>query len=190
MSLKIDATTAATAFHIVTGATVFPYAVDAYGAASHHPDEWSMTPWTPERASAARARAKARYDRDVANAKAAGLPPPDAPLYLNPPPPLDPEDQAAIDEHTKAQVEAAARLAKFDKDEADRKAVLDAVEADRALVASPPPQPDPSVRRPFGRKGEPTQAEKDMMAKRAAAGPQPQGPVATKPFVAAPLTHP
>lgn len=45
MSLKIDASMSATAYHINDGAVVFPYAIDAHQAVSHHPKEWSWTPW-------------------------------------------------------------------------------------------------------------------------------------------------
>lgn len=145
--MKIDAATGATAHHILTGATVFPYAIDAHNAVAHHPHEWSHTPWTAERAAKARA---AKPD----------LPPAE---------PLDPETQAAVDEHTQAQRAAAERIARYEEFKADEKAALERLEADRALVAAPPPQPDPNVRRPFGRKGEPTAKELEMAAKRKAA---------------------
>lgn len=145
--MKIDASTSATAHHIVDGAVVFPYAIDAHSAVARHPHEWSMAPWTAERAAKARA----------------------AMPSLPPAPELAPEDQAAVDEHTQAQREAADRIARYEQYKADEKAAFDQLEADRALVAQPPPVPDPNVRRPFGRKGEPTEAEKVMMAKRKAA---------------------
>jgi len=45
MSLKIDASMSAVAYHKTDGAVTFPYAIDAHQAVSHHPDEWSKTPW-------------------------------------------------------------------------------------------------------------------------------------------------
>lgn len=153
MSLKIDAATSATAHHIVDGAVVFPYSIDAHSAVARHPHEWSMAPWTAERAAKARA----------------------AMPSLPAAPELTPEDQAAVDEHTRAQLEAAERLAAFDKAEAERKQLEEQVAADRALVAQPAPAPDPNIRRPFGRKGEPTEAEKLMMAKRKAAADDSDG---------------
>lgn len=144
--MKIDAVNAATAHHIVDGAVVFPYAVDAHSAVSRHPHEWSMVPWTAERA------AKARAAR------------PDLPPAME----LAPEDQQAVDEHTQAQREAADRLAAYDAEQADKLKLEEQIAADRALVAAPPPAPDPNVRRPFGRKGEPTEKERALLAKRAA----------------------
>lgn len=161
-----------TAHHIDDGAVVFPYAVDAHSAVSRFPDEWSFTPWTGERLDRARAARKERRDREVERAKALNLP---EPAPLPEPVLLAPEDQAAIDEHTRAQAEAAKRLEEFDRQEEERKKVEEQVAADRALVAAPPPQPDPNARRPFGRKGEPTPAEQAMMQKRA----QTTGPVKT-----------
>lgn len=149
--MKIDATSQMTAHHIVDGAVVFPYAVDAHSAVSRHPHEWSMTPWTAERAAKARA---AKPD-------------------LPPPVDLAPEDQEAVDAHTQAQREAADRLAAYEAEQAEKRKVEEQVAADRALVAAPPPAPDPNVRRPFGRKGEPTAKEREMMAKRAQPSSQP-----------------
>lgn len=153
MALKIDTNQSATAFHINTGATLFPYAIDAQHAISNHPLEWSDSPWSQADATAARKRI-------ADNAKENGLSPPPEPA------PLSPEDQAAIDEHNKAVAEAQDRLNTYYKKKAEDDAVAQQVAADEALVASLPPQPDPTVRRPFGRKGEPTPAEVKMMAER------------------------
>lgn len=165
-SITIAAHAPATAHHIDTGATVFPYAIDAHSAVSRFPGEWSFTPWTGERRDRALAARKERYEADVVRAREFNQPVPQ-PLPADPLPPT-PEEQAAIDAHTQAQAEAAKRLEEFDRKEAERAKVEQQVAADRALVAQPPPQPDPNIRRPFGRKGEPTEAERAMMAKRAA----------------------
>lgn len=151
MSLKIETNQSVTAYHIVEGAVLFNYAVDARNAVSSHPLEWSMTPWSQEDAAAARDRLKAD-GRPVAD-----------------PEPLSPEDQEALDQHNRAVAEAAERLAAYHERKAKEKAEADQVAADEAIVASAPPRPDPTIRRPFGRKGEPTAAEKAQMEKQAAA---------------------
>lgn len=155
MALKIDTNQSATAFHVTTGATVFPYAIDAQHAISNHPLEWSDTPWSREDADAARKRL-------ADNAKAEGLPPPPEPA------PLSAEDQQAIDEHNKSVAEAQDRLNAYYKKKADDDEIARQVAADEALVASLPPAPDPTIRRPFGRTGDPTPAEIKMTADRAA----------------------
>lgn len=149
MSLKIDTNQSVIAYHIVDGPVTFPYAVDARNAASSHPDEWSMTPWSVEDAETARERLKAD-GRQVAD-----------------PEPLSPEDQAAVDEHNRAVAEAAERLAAYRaKKEAERQEA-EQVKADEAIVASSPPKPDPTrPKRPFGRTGEPTPAELEQIRKR------------------------
>ena len=146
MSLKIDANQSATAFHIDEGAVYFPYAVDATQAVSAHPGEWSMTPWSREDADAARKQRDERYQADVADAKARGLPEPAPPPP--PPPPLTPEDQAALDEHNKAVAEAAERLAAYHERKRKEEEEAGQVAADELLVSSPPPapQPTPTVR--------------------------------------------
>lgn len=144
MSLKIDASMSGTAYHIVDGAVLFPYAIDARSAISRFPEEWSETPWSVEEMSAAREKA--------------GQPAIE----------LTPEEQAAIDEHAQAVAEAnerlAARRAKLDAERAE----ADQVARDEALVNSAPPMPDPTIKRPFGRKGEPTPAEIEAHNKREA----------------------
>lgn len=157
MALKIDTNQSATAFHIDTGPTLFAYAIDAQQAISSHPEEWSEQPWSREDADAARKRRAEQYARDVEDAKARGAPPP-TPLPPEPAP-LSAEDQAAVDAHNKAVAEAAARLNSYYAKKAEEDEIARQVAADEALVASLPPAPDPTIRRPFGRKGEPTPAE-------------------------------
>lgn len=144
MALKIDTNQSATAFHVIDGATVFPYAIDAQHAISSHPLEWRDSPWPA--ADTAAAREKSGFPAEE----------------------LTPEEQAAIDEHNRAVAEASERLAAFREKQAEEKKMADQVAADEALIASAPPRPDPNIRRPFGRKGEPTQAEIDAHNKRQA----------------------
>lgn len=151
MSLKIDTNQSVVAYHIVDGPTTFAYAVDATHAISSHPNEWSMTPWSTDDAAAARAKLKAD-----------GRPVPE-------PEPLSPEDQAALDEHNAAVAAAAERLEAYRRKKAEEKAEAEQVAMDEAIVASAPPRPDPTVRRPFGRPGEPTEKERAQMEKQAAA---------------------
>lgn len=156
MALKIETNGSAIAHHITHGATLFPYAVDAQHAVGQHPLEWSETPWTQAAATAARQRINERNQE-------LGLPP------LSELAPLSPEDQAALDEHNKAVAAAAERLAEYHAKKAEEKAIADQVAADEALVSSPPPRPDPTLRRPFGRKGDPTPAERAAFEKKQAA---------------------
>ena len=153
MAINIDSNMSAVAFHIVTGRQDFPYAVDAQSAVGRHPLEWSYEPWTAEASTNARKQMSDNYDRDVQNAKARGLPPPVKPAWLDAEPLVaTPEEQAAIDEHTKAVAAASERLAKRRAELAKQKEIDDQVAADEALVASPPPQPDPDARRPLTKK--------------------------------------
>jgi hypothetical protein len=148
--MKIDTNQSVVAYHIVDGPVTFNYPVDARHAVSSHPNEWSMEPWSQEDAEAA--RAKLRNDgRDV----------PD-------PEPLSPEDQAALDEHNAAVAAAAERLEAYRRKKAEEKAEADQVAMDEAIIASAPPKPDPTIRRPFGRTGEPTPKEREQMEKKAA----------------------
>lgn len=149
MAIKIDSNMSAVAYHIVDGPQDFPYAVDAQSAVGRHPLEWSMEPWSPEAADVSRKRLSDQYARDVQIAKARGLPPPVAPAWLDAEPVQPtPEEQAAIDEHAKAVAEANERLKAFRAKQAEEKKIADQVAADEALVASPPPRPDPAARRP------------------------------------------
>lgn len=144
MALKIDTNQSATAHHILDGAVLFPYAIDAQSAIGRFPKEWSADPWPYDATLEAR---KESGQHDVE---------------------LSPEEQAALDEHAKAVAEANERLAKVRAEQAEKKAIADQIAADEALVASPPPRPDPAIRRPFGRTGEPTAAEIEAANKRAA----------------------
>lgn len=167
MALKIDTSMSAVAYHVIDGPQTFTYAVDAQSAIARFPDEWSDSPWTQAEADDARKRAEERHAKEVDDAKARGVSPP-APLPPPPAPPT-PEEQAAIDDHAKAVAEANERLTAFRKKQAEERAIAEQVAADEALVASPPPRPDPNApRRPFGRKGEPTPAELKQMEKAAA----------------------
>lgn len=163
---KLDTATneAVIAYHVIDGAVSFPYKIDVRHALSF-PLEWSEVPWTLEKAQEARSEIEAQHAAAVEEAKAKGLP---VPQELRTPPPLDPEDEAAIMEHQQAVAEANERL-KLAREKAAKKREEEAqLAADEALVASPPPQPDPTRRRPFGRKGEPTPAEIELMQKREA----------------------
>ncbi len=142
MSLKISANQSAVAHHIIDGPFTFPYAIDAHSAVARFPNEWSHEPWSQEDESRAR--------------EAAGEPVVE----------LTPEEQAAVDDHAKAVAEANERLKAFREKKAEEKKIADQVAADEALVKSPAPRPDPAARRPFGRKGEPTPAELELIRKR------------------------
>lgn len=148
--MKIENNQPVVAYHIVDGATAFNYAIDARHAVSSHPNEWSETPWSADDAEVARKRLA------------------DAGKPLPEPAPLSPEDQAALDEYNAtvaaAKERLAARQAKIDAEKAEEAQAA----MDEAIVASAPPKPDPEARRPFGRKGEPTAAEKKQMEKQAA----------------------
>lgn len=177
--IKITAGTAMTAYHVDTGAVVFPYAIDAHSAVSRFPDEWSLVPWSASEQSAARQRRIDAHQKAVEDAKALGVPPPPAPVL---PPVIEPTpaEKTEIDADTKARVEAAALLKAADEKEAKEKAEVDKVAAARALLASPPPQPDPLARRPFGRKGEMTPAERAAADKKAGK-PTPPAPAPVTP---------
>jgi hypothetical protein len=165
MALKIDTNQSAVAFHVNDGAQLFTYSVDARHAISNHPLEWSDKPWSREDADAARAALRDRYEarrrerEGPQPADAARTPPPD-------PEPLTAEDQAAIDEHNATVAAAAERLDAYRARKAAENAELAQVAMDEAIIASAPPAPAP--RRPFGRKGEPTDAELKLMEKQAA----------------------
>jgi hypothetical protein len=146
-AIKIDSNMSAVAYHVIDGQQTFPYAIDAHSAVSRFPGEWSFEPWSTEDAAKARETLTERHARETEEAKAAGLKPP-APLPPEPVPPT-PEEQAAIDEHAKAVAAANERLAAFRKKRAEEQAIADQVAADEALVASPPPRPDPTARKPL-----------------------------------------
>ena len=155
-----------TIYHIDTGAKQVDHEVDANAAVSGHPDEWSFEPWKQEDVAAARAAREAKYKEDYQRAEAAGQPPP-PPLPL--PVELSDEQQQMLDDDAKNRAEAAARV-KVRKEADEKKRVEDELyKADLALLASPPPQVDPNERRPFGRKGAMTPAERAAADKKAAA---------------------
>lgn len=153
------------AYHVDQGAVTM-YVVDANAAVQSHPDEWSFMPWSPEDTAAARSAREQRYKEEVEKAKAEGVPPP-PPL----PPVYEPTDRqkAELDADTKARAEAAAIVKKAQEDEEKRRLEDERVKAAKTLLASPPPVPDPNERRPFGRTGEMTPAERAAAEKRAAA---------------------
>ena len=148
MAIKIDTNQPAVAHHIIDGAVTFPYAVDARSAVSNHPFEWSHSPWLAEDAKRARERLAEHG------------------TVLPPEPELTDEERAALDQYNSDVAAAKARLDAANKKRAEEKAAADQIAADEALVASPPPRPDPAARRPFGRKGEPTPAELKQIEKR------------------------
>jgi hypothetical protein len=136
MSIKISASQSAVAHHIIDGAFTFPYAIDAHSAVSRFPGEWSHEPWSAEAVNKARQASGEELE------------------------PLTAEEQAAVDEHAHAVAEANERLKARREKLAAEKVEADQVAADEALVKSPAPVP---VKRPFGRKGEPTAAELKMV---------------------------
>ena len=141
-SIKIAANMSAVAHHIIDGPFTFPYSVDAHSAVSRFPAEWSFAPWSHE----ASAKARQETGEEIE--------------------PLSPEEQAAINEHAKAVAEANERLKAFHEKREEQKKIDEQVAADEALVKSPGPQPVVRVKRPFGRPGEPTPAEIELMKKR------------------------
>lgn len=114
-----------TAYHIAQGRVDFPYAIDANSAVASHPGEWSFAPWPQEEAAKQRA--------------AFG--------YEDPPPPSK-DEMKQLSADAKEREAAARRLQAYEEQQARLKADEDQAARDRALLASPPPQPDPNVRRP------------------------------------------
>lgn len=162
------------AYHIEQGAVTM-YSVDADSAVQNHPAEWSLRPWTSDQMREYRSVREERYKADMAKhkeaveeAKAANLPPPPAPSALLPQTELTDRQKAEIEQDTKARAEASDRVrAQAEKDE---KARIEAeqIAADKALLASSPPLPDPNERRPFGRTGEMTPKEREAAERRLA----------------------
>ena len=144
-SIKVSAAMSAVAHHIIDGPFTFPYAIDAHSAVSRFPAEWSHEPWSHE----ASVKARQEIGQEVED--------------------LSPEEKAALDEHAKAVAEANERLKAFREKKAEEKAEADQIAADEALVKSPGPLPVVKVKRPFGRKGEPTEAELKMIKDKKAA---------------------
>jgi chemosensory pili system protein ChpA (sensor histidine kinase/response regulator) len=148
MTMKIETNLPLVAYHIVNGPTQFQYAVDAQQAVGGHPNEWKFTPWTQEEVEASRGQLA------------------DQGVELPEPEELSPEDQEALDQHTAAVAEANERLAAYRAKKEQERQEAEQVARDEAIAASAPP---PRVgKRPFGRPGEPTAAEKAMMEKQAA----------------------
>jgi hypothetical protein len=142
MALKIDGNAMTTTAHHVNDGPKQMYLTDARSAVARHPDEWSHEPWDPQAASEARKRL---HDRKIAEAKAAGAPEP-APFVE---PEYSDEDRAEFDKWKADRDAAAARLAKLVEDEAKQAEIDAQIAADKALVDSSPPQPDPTRRRPL-----------------------------------------
>src|SRR6185436_19980291 len=117
--------TGKTAYHIRDGRVDFPYAIDANSAVASHPDEWSFAPWPPD--EAAKRREKFGYE--------------------DPPAPT-PAEMKELSSDAKEREAAAKRLKEYDDRQAKLKADEDQAARDRALLASPPPSPDPNIRRP------------------------------------------
>lgn len=184
MALKIDENAMMTTGYHVNDGPKQMYLVDARMAASAHPEEWSMTPWAPDDASAARARL---HDRRVAEAKAAGQQPP--PDLVEPV--LSDEDKAAFDEWKASRDKAQAVLDAAAKEQAEADAKTAALADAQAAADAPPPQPDPTRRRPLTGAAATKSAEKAARDRAAAdkaaadktgsvvpAGPAPGGPFA------------
>lgn len=135
MPIGIQSNISSTIHHIIDGPITFPYAVDAHSAVSRFPAEWSYEPWSID------ATSKAMQD---------------AGMEVQP---LSAEEQAEVDEHTKAVAAANDRLKAFRDKKAAEKEESDQIASDEAVVKSPSP-----IKRPFGRKGQPTPAELKMIA--------------------------
>lgn len=132
-----EASTMKTAYHIETGPHQM-YEIDANGAVAHHPAEWSFTPWELQDTNAYRQK---RYEREAAEAKAAGRPEPIPPADLT----LTDAEQADLDTDGQARADAAELVAQADAEEAKRKDREQAVAAARALLASPVSPPTPRL---------------------------------------------
>lgn len=136
------------------------YTVDAVNAVATHPTEWSFDPWSADDADKARS---ALHDKQVEEAAAAGRPTPPSPPPLAP---LSPADEEMVSNDAKARADAAARVKA--RKEADEKKRLEDMqfEQDQALLNTPSPAPE---RRPFGRPGPLTPAEREAMERKKAA---------------------
>lgn len=128
-----------TAYHIITGSMVMED-TDANSAVAAHPDEWSFTPWTPEKRKAFADAVVSDHKKEVVAAKEMGVDPPPPPVV---PRPLYPDEQAALDKYNKDFAAAQKRLEVADKEEADAKAKAAQIAADREMVKRPPPKIDP-----------------------------------------------
>lgn len=141
--LRLQASQSAVAHHIIDGPFTFPYSVDANSAVANHPNEWSHEPWSHDAVVKAREAAGEELE------------------------PISAEEQAALDEHAKTVHEANERLKAFRARKAAEKAEADQAELDEQIIKSPAPRPAVTGKRPFGRKGEPTEAELKMMRDKA-----------------------
>jgi colicin import membrane protein len=157
------------AYHVETGAKEM-YAVDANKAVAEHPDEWAWLPFSASERDNYRAARIERHKKETEEAAAAGLPPP-PPLVLAPV--VEPTDakKSEMDADTKARAEAAEVVRVAEEKERKEQEEVQKVSAAKALLQSPPPEPDPNERRPVPPPerrpvGRPTNAE---MAARAAA---------------------
>lgn len=142
MALKIDENQMMTTAHHVNDGAKQMYLVDARMAVAQHPDEWSHQPWAPEDASAARQRL---HERRVAQAKAVGDPEPEPPVE----PELDEEDRRQFEEWKANRDKAAEIVAAAEKEQAEKDAKAAEIATAKAIVETPPPQPDPLRRRPL-----------------------------------------
>jgi len=106
-----------TVYHIGSGATQFPYDVDADNAVQRHPAEWSATPWPVEKTNAYRQNA-------------------DMPELS-----LSPQAQAEVDQDAKNREEAQKVVDEADKREAEAREWTEKVAAARATLAAAPVQP-------------------------------------------------
>jgi len=130
-----------TAYHVNDGPTTM-YAVDANSAAARHPDEWSLTPWDPDRANEARRRLR---ERQVAEAQAEGRQVPPERVE----PEMTDEERAEFDEWKARRDKAKEVLDAAAKEKAEQDAKADEIAAAQAAINAPPPQPDPNRRRPL-----------------------------------------
>lgn len=126
-----------TAYHVLTGPHQM-YEIDANGAVAHHPTEWSFEPWSLDETNAYR---QAQYEREAAEARAAGRPEPTAPAPLE----LSDAQQTELDEAGQARAEAAEIVAKADAMEKEKREWETKVAAARALLATPLHPPPPQL---------------------------------------------
>lgn len=132
-----EASAMKTAYHVVTGPHTM-YEIDANGAVGHHPTEWSWDPWSLDETNAYR---QAQYEREAAEAKAAGRPEPVAPAPLA----LSDAQQTELDDDGKARAEAAEIVAKDDAMVKEKREWDAKVLAARALLAAPVHAPQPAL---------------------------------------------
>lgn len=123
-----------TAYHIDTGATEM-WSIDAHKAVGQHPDEWSWQPWSPEETRSYRQN---RHDQACKQARAAGLPEPLPPADIDNT--LTDAQRSELEADARARVEAADRLKAVQDEDEQRRKRQEQIDADRALLASPPPQ--------------------------------------------------